>query len=131
MLKDYLFKNGFKNTFKKLANQNKNKPKGNIRKFKGLVDFNSQTEIGLTIEDIITIRNKVVNENDWLFILNLDDEKQFLSSQLRGNIILIDFLQKFAKKNIQESEKLILFQNYENRFKDYKNEIIFKIDQTL
>jgi len=64
MVKNYLYKNGFKDTLKSIDKS--------YAKNRESEDFQLNEDNHISIDEINEIRNRLIEQNDWEFILNLN-----------------------------------------------------------
>ena len=126
-VKSYLLENGYTETLNKIEPYKKFK--FNRKKIRFLTYFPKlKAKSSLTDKEKSLIRTELLKNNNWDFIFKFD--KQIAEDkQLKANIVMVSFLEKFYKSNA--SDRLVLFKDYADRFRELKEEKIYTTEISL
>lgn len=128
---EYLEAHGFSKTLKVLE-KNQKISKTKIKSLKDL--RNARASPIKKVVQASTIREEIIQRDNWRALLNKSFPDIVLSTQMQANITLRAFLKDFYS-TIEESKKLVLFKEYGDEFARLKNEEIIgsktKLDEVV
>lgn len=129
LVKSYLRENGYIETLKSLdpefdkdSIKTNNSGSGKKKRHSVPGPVNHET-VSLSFREKHTIRYEVFKNNNWDYLLTLDDKLLF-DPRLKANIILVSFLLKYFNAK-DESQKLKVFQNYEANLIEVKTQKVY------